>query len=408
MRSRCAGTECEPAENGFAHTYQVGAGAESNYFKVSATREDGLPVEQTPDYYATTAIAEHAVRTLRAHAREHAGTPFFQYIAFTAPHFPLQAPAADIAKYRGRYAPGWNAVAQARHGRLSEMGIIKHSLPPMEREVGPPYAFADVLAKMGPDEVNRPVPWEELSPSQRDFQAEKMAIHAAMVDRMDREIGRVLDQIRAMGDFENTLIFFASDNGASAEMMIRGDGHDRNAPLGSASTFPCLGPGWSSASNTPFRRHKTWVHEGGIATPLVVHWPAGIRAPGELRHRPGHLIDVVPTLLEVSGAVKPAQIGTLQVPPAPGRSLVSAFEKDDPTLPGYLWWNHEKHRAIRCGDWKLVALAVGEWELYDLSKDRGELNNLAAKEPDRVRELESLWNRHAEETLQLARSERAP
>ena len=172
----------------------------------------------------------------------------------------------------------------------------------MEREVGPPYHFPKALETLGPGEVNRPVPWGTLTDTQRAFQAKKMDIHAAMVDRMDREIGRVLEQIRAMGAFENTLIFFMSDNGASAEIMVRDDGHDRSAPAGSAATHLCLGPGWSTVANTPFRRHKTWVHEGGIATPLVVHWPKGIAARGEIRHDPGHLIDLVPTILEVAGA----------------------------------------------------------------------------------------------------------
>ena len=152
-----------------------------------------------------------------------------------------------------------------------------------------------------------------------------MAIHAAMVDRMDREIGRLIEQLKAMGVYDNTLIFFASDNGASAEIMVRHGGHDPQAAPGSAATYLCLGPGFSSASNTPFRRHKTWVHEGGISTPLVVHWPAGIQARGELRHTPAHVIDIVPTILDIVGIEKPTQWDGEPIPPAPGRSLVAAF-----------------------------------------------------------------------------------
>ena len=189
-------------------------------------------------------------------------------------------------------------------------------------------------------------------------------------------------------------------------MMVRGDGHDPAAPMGSAASFLCLGPGWSSAANTPMRRHKTWVHEGGISTPLIAHWPAGIKARGELRHRPGHLVDVLPTLLELSGSVKPATIRGAAVPPAPGRSLAGVFAKDDPSLPGYLWWQHENHRAIRAGDWKLVALKGGEWELYDLSKDRGEFNNLALAQPERVRELSALWEKQSLENTSLAVGDR--
>jgi arylsulfatase A-like enzyme len=151
-----------------------------------------------------------------------------------------------------------------------------------------------------PAEAPRTLARTELTGAQRDFQATKMEIHAAMVDRMDQEIGRVLAKLKAMGAFENTLILFASDNGASAEIMVRGDGHDLSAPMGSAATFLCLGPGWSSASNTPFRRHKTWVHEGGIATPLIAHWPQGIDARGELRRTQSHLIAIVPTILQLT------------------------------------------------------------------------------------------------------------
>jgi len=207
-----------------------------------------------------------------------------------------------------------------------------------------------------------------------------------------------------MGALENTLIMFASDNGASAEMMIRGDGHDPSAAPGSASTFLCLGPGWSCASNTPFRRHKTWVHEGGISTPFIVHWPAGVAARGELRQHPGHLVDVVPTLLELTGVQKPAERGGVAVPAAPGHSFADVLKRDDPVMRGSLWWMHDKHRALRRGDWKLVALADGPWELYDLGKDRGESQNLASEQPGRVKELEGLWTRQFEETVRLVKS----
>jgi arylsulfatase len=195
---------------------------------------------------------------------------------------------------------------------------------------------------------------------------------------------------------------FASDNGASAEIMVRGDGHDPDAPKGSSASFLCLGPGWSSAANTPMRRHKTWVHEGGISTPLIAHWPAGIRARGELRHRPGHLVDILPTLLELSGAEKPAELGGAPVPQAPGHTLVGTFAKDDPELLGYLWWQHEGHRAIRSGNWKLVSLKGGDWELYDLSRDRGESHNLAQSMPDRVEEMSALWEKQSNQNVVLA------
>jgi arylsulfatase A-like enzyme len=285
------------------------------------------------------------------------------------------------------------------------MGLVNHALPPMEREVGPPYAFPDDIVKLGPGEVNRPSPWSELTPVQREFQATKMAIHAAMVDRMDREIGKVIAQLKAMGAFENTLIVFASDNGASAEIMVRGDGHDPKAPMGSAQTYLCLGPGWSSAANTPLRRHKTWVHEGGINTPFIAHWPKGITARGELRHNPAHLIDVVPTALELAGTTHPKTWKDQPVPAPPGRSLVPAFARDGAVKHDYLWWLHEDNRAIRVGDWKLVAAKGDPWELYDLGRDRGESQNLAAKYPDKARELEQLWTARFEEFAAQARKD---
>ncbi len=392
-----------PLGNAFDHSFEIGGG-QSNFFKAAGNTDDGVPNVQTPDYYVTTATADHSVKYLQEHAAKFGGQPFFHYLCFTAPHFPLHAPEADVAKYRDTYGKGWNAIAEARYARLRQLGIVTHARPPMERDVGPPYAFPEDIKKLGPDEVNRPVPWSELTGSQQLFQAAKMAIHAAMVDRMDQEIGRVIAQLKAMGAYENTLILFASDNGASAEMMVRGDGHDPAVPMGSANSFLCIGPGWSSAANTPFRRHKTWVHEGGIATPLIAHWPAGIAARGELRKSPTHLIDVVPTVLELAGAKIPAEIKGFPVPPSPGRSFAAALKKDVTVAHDFLWWEHEGNRALRAGDWKIVALAKGDWELYNLAVDRGESTNLAAEHPAKVRELEARWTQHLEATVQLALS----
>ena len=233
----------------------------------------------------------------------------------------------------------------------------------MERQIGPPYDLPADLKLLGPGEVNRPVPWIALTDQQRSFQAMKMALHAAMIERLDREIGRVIEQLRAMNALENTLILFLSDNGASAEIMVRDDGHDPRAPAGSAATHLCLGPGWSTVANTPFRRHKTWVHEGGIATPLILHWPRGIAARGDLRHVPGHVIDLVPTILELARARRFTNVGGVPVPEAPGTSLVSSFARDGAVRHADLWWEHEGNRAIRVGDWKLVAARGQDWEL---------------------------------------------
>jgi arylsulfatase len=365
-----------------------------NYFTVEGNLLDDEPVTPPADesgYYSTIATADHAIDCLKDHAANHAESPFFHYLAFIAPHFPLHALPEDIARYRDKYLDGWDKLREARFARQKQMGLVTTTLSALEREVGPPYAFPDAIEKLGPGEVNRPLPWNELTNEQRRFQATKMAIHAAMIDRMDREIGRVIAQIKAMKALDNTLICFASDNGASAEIMVRHGGHDPQAAAGSAATYLCLGPGFSSACNTPFRRHKTWTHEGGIATPLIVHWPAGISARGELRHTPAHMIDYVPTVLEVVGIEKPKEWAGEPVPVAPGRSLVPAFAKDTRITRESLWWLHDGHRAIRVGDWKLVAAKGDPWELYNFETDRAEQHNLAASMPDKVKELAAAW-----------------
>jgi arylsulfatase A-like enzyme len=379
---------------------------QGNFFTAAGNSIDDVPVKPAADergYYTTIANADHAIDCLKDHATNHAGKPFFHYIAFIAPHFPLHALPQDIAKYRDKYLAGWEAMRDARFKRQKEMGLTHTTLSALERDVGPPYAFPDAMEKLGPGEVNRPLPWSELTAEQRRFQATKMAIHAAMVDRMDQEIGRILAQLKAMGAYDDTLIFFASDNGASAEIMVRGGGHDPQAAPGSAASYLCLGPGFSSACNTPFRRHKTWVHEGGISTPLIAHWPKGIAARNELRQTPAHVIDIVPTVLQLAGIEKPKQWNGEVIPEAPGRSLVPAFAKDVVIARDSLWWLHERHRAIRIGDWKLVAAAGDPWELYDLKTDRAEQSNLASRMPEKARELEQAWQRQTSQFTTLAK-----
>ncbi len=396
-----------PLANGFDRSYYLRD--QGRFFNPRVHWEDDKklpPVEPGTGYYGTIAIADHAVKCLKEHAEQHADKPFFHYLAFTAPHFPLHALPEDIARYRSRYRKGWEAVRAQRWKRLQSLGIVAGELSSVERNVGPPYHFPDALKTLGPGEVNRPLVWNELTGEQHEFQATKMAIHAAMIDRMDREIGRVLDQLRAMHAFENTLIFFLSDNGASAEIMVRDDGHDHAAAPGSAKTYLCLGPGWSTTCNTPFRRHKTWTHEGGIATPMIVHWPQGIAAQNELRHNPGHVIDIVPTILEIA-EIKFARPKEKAAPASPGKSLVSVFKKDGTVEHDYLWWLHEGNRAIRIGNWKLVSAANDNrpWELFDLSADREETQNLAGQYPDKVHELEQAWIKRFNEFRDLALQE---
>ncbi len=388
-----------PLQNGFDHSYLL-EDHNHNFSPKNHTEDDQPmpPVKLGTGYYTATAFADHAIQCLKEHAEKYADRPFFEYLCFTVPHFPLQAPPQDIAKYRAKFLRGWDEMRKERYARMQQMGIGSSTLSAVERDVGPPYAFPEDIKKLGPNEVNRPLAWDSLTREQREFQATKMAIHAAMVDRMDQEIGRVVEQVRRMGQLDNTIVMFLSDNGASAEMMVRGDGHDQSAEPGSAATFLCLGPGWSTFANTPFRRHKTWVHEGGISTSFIVHWPKGIAAHGELRHTPAHLVDIVPTVLELSGGKRPTPPAGKEGPPPPGRSLVKAFQRDVTIPRDSIWFLHEGNRALRVGDWKIVAAGVGSsWELYDLAKDRAEMHNLAAEKPDKVRELAAEWQRQTDE-----------
>lgn len=359
------------------------------------------PVDKGTGFYATTALADHAIEVLKEHASDFPDHPFFHYLAFAAPHFPLHALPEDIAIYDEVYTVGWDTIRTRRWNTMKQLGLLDRESAPNpsypELDLGPPYHFPEALEILGSAEINRPIPWVQLTYEQKTFQAKKMAIHAAMIHRMDIEIGRVFEQIQKMGEWDNTLVIFLSDNGASAEIMVRDDGHDPSLPPGSAGTYLCLGPGWSTVSNTPFRRHKTWTHEGGIATPFLVSWPAKIKAQGAIRRTPGHVVDVVPTLLELTEAdFHPG------APPSPGRSLVRTFFADTDNPHEAIWWFHDGHKAIRMGDWKAVKPKDEPWELYNLSNDRIESNDLANSHPEKLSELTSGWDRRMEEYRQLA------
>ena len=388
----------KPTQNGFDRSDPTSRGP--GFFD-SIKRQN-----RDQEFYRTTATAQHAIDCLKEHADRFSEHPFFQYLAFHAPHFPLHALPEDIERYGDRYVEGWDELREDRHHRQRNLGLRVAELSPLEQNVGPPYAFPDQIAMLGPGEINRPLPWKDLTKEQQRFQATKMAIHAAMIDRMDREIGRILDQLRTMNAFDNTWICFLSDNGASAEIMVRGDGHDPSASPGSAATYLCLGPGFSSASNTPFRRHKTWVHEGGTSTPFIVHWPNGIEARNEIRSTVAHVIDIAPTILDLAGV----KVGTTGVPPMSGKSLKTAFLNGDVRVHDELWFYHEGNRALRQGDWKIIHSNVSRpfpwkssetaaieqrnvegWHLYDLATDRAEQHDLAKAQPDRVEAMAARW-----------------
>ncbi len=388
------GAPAPVADGGFDHSYILDD--HNRNFNPRDHKLDDVvlpPVAPGSGYYSSTAFADHAVKCLKEHAKKYTSQPFFSYLAFTVPHFPLQAPPEDIARYIERYDVGWGRVRADRMQRLHKFGIVQCRLSAVEPLIGLPYpnSFPKAQEALGGVELNLPFNWGALTPTQKKFQAQKMAVHAAMVDRMDQEVGRVLSQIKAMGSWENTLIMFISDNGASAEIVVRGDGHDQQAATGSAGSFLCLGPGWSNAANTPFRRHKTWVHEGGISTPLIVHWPKGFTGRNELRHDICHVIDFMPTILAVAGDTPVAPEGA---PPLPGCNLVPAFMRDGAVQRDNIYFHHEGNRALRMGSYKIVSARCdgNVWELYDLSVDRGEQKNLASEQPERLMAMVARWH----------------
>lgn len=292
--------------------------------------------------------------------------PFYLHLCHIAPHFPLQAPAEDIAKFRGKYKAGWDTLREQRHARQKELGVVDPSWPLSPR----------------PDKV---AAWDTLTAEQQGRFDHIMAIYAACVSHMDASVGRLVEALRKRGILDNTVIFFLSDNGGNAEAGF--DGRYGGANPGDAQSNVFCGQSWAMMENTPFRLYKHYNHEGGIATPLIVHWPSGIKARGEVRHQPGHIIDIMPTCAELAGAKYPGS----PIQPMEGKSLVSAFA-NKPLEREALYWEHEGNAAVRVGDWKLVRLGYnGPWELYDLAKDRTELHDLAAEQPARVKELRTQW-----------------
>jgi arylsulfatase len=393
-----------PLQRGFSRYYGTITGAGNFFDPATLVRDNRLisafadPEYPAEDYYYTDAISDHAARFIREHDR---AKPFFLYVAYTAAHWPMHARDRDIGKYEGRYAAGYEATRTARYAKMLTEGVVTKAnttLWPFPQDLGERGEFW---------------PWDRRN----------MEVFAAMVDSMDQGIGRIVRAIEEAGQRDNTLVCYLQDNGGCAEGLGRdGVGGPRaDAPslppipnddirsslrakqtrdgypvrqgkgvmAGPADTFIGYGEAWSTVSNTPFRRHKHWVHEGGISTPLVVHWPRGIAKPGGLDHTPGHLIDIMATAVDLAGASYPADKTPLE-----GRSLVPLFDGGSLDRDA-LYWEHEGNRAVRQGDWKLVAVHNGPWELYDLAKDRSEQHDLSGSDPDRVRRMAAVWNAYA-------------
>ena len=376
-----------PLQRGFDRFYGTLAGGGNYFSPVSLTRDnEALDPPKDKNYYYTDVISDEAATYIR---EAKAGQPLFLYLAFTAPHWPLHAPEEEILKHMDAYRAGWDEIRRQRHRRMIQAGLLDRACP---------------LSPRGKD-----IPaWEDAA--HKEWQVRRMATHAAMVSIMDRGIGRVMDALKNTGRFDNTLVIFLSDNGASSEVIRGKQGRHGSFPRGGTTpaimpgpkdTYASFGPEWANVSNTPFRLYKKDTCEGGTATPLVVHWPKGISARGGIRHQPGQLTDVMPTVVEVSGAAYPEERLGVKVAPMQGVSLLSVFRGETPP-PRPLFFEHEGNRAVRLGQWTLVAAHRKPWELYDTSVDRTESNDLSSTMPEKVAEMTALYQKWA------ARSKVAP
>lgn len=413
-----------PIQRGYDRFYGTLAGAGSFYDPATLRRDNTAispyadPLYQPRRYYYTDAISDNMVRFLEEHHRDRPDKPFFSYVAYTAAHWPMHALEKDIAKYKGNYDDGYDPIRRARFRRLREMGILHDEC----RLTGTVGDWENVEAKV----------WE----------ARCMEVYAAMIDTMDQGIGRILATLEKQGQLENTLIFFLQDNGGCAEGMGRNGPRnwhlegiepmtdaqlqrqiwppmrtrDGRAVVGGRSIMPggdgsyiAYGRNWANVSNTPFQEYKHWVQEGGISTPLIVHWPMGIerRHHGSLRTQPGQLVDIMTTCAAAAGAVYPETYAGHAVHPMEGTSLLPALNSGAPLSREALYWEHEGNRAVRLGDWKLVSkahpnpmfydkvevLKLEDWELYNLAEDRAELNDRASEFPEKVRRMAGMWQR---------------
>lgn len=376
-----------PLQRGFDRFVGSLAGG-GNFYGPKGWMEDNEFKEPGEGFYYTDAVSDAAVEFIQNSGKD---KPLFLYVAYTAPHWPLHAHQQDIAKYQGVYDVGWDAIRQKRYERMREMGLIK-----------PEW-------KLSPRDGRVPA-WEE--EPDKAWRAHQMATYAAMIDCMDQGIGNIRSALKESGREENTLIFFLSDNGGCEETpgmpglkRFAKEGQDtskwgnlKEVMAGPPGTFQSYGIPWANASNTPLRWYKSEVHEGGISTPLVVHWPKGIAKEqhGTWVRDPGHVIDLMATCVDVAGAQYPETFGEREVQPMEGVSLKAAMHGAVLKRSQPLFFAHEGNRAVRDGNWKLVKLRKGKWELYDLEKDRSELHNLAAQEPERVKEMAMSWQAWAE------------
>lgn len=378
-----------PIDRGFEHWFGTLCGGGSYFNPHTLMRDDTFIKPEGDPFYYTDTIADNAVTMIERQAS--GPEPFFLYVSYTAPHWPLHALPEDIERYRGRYAQGWDTIRTQRHEKLKSMGILNPKWPISRRDEQAP-------------------PWAEVR--EKDWEDSRMAVYAAQIDRMDQSVGKIMNKLGEMDIEENTLVMFLSDNGGCAE-LLREDGapgtairHTRDgrpvrvgnssdiAP-GADDTFMSYDLPWANASNTPFRLYKHWVHEGGISTPFIARWPEVIR-PGGIFHQPTHIIDVMATCLDAAGVPYPDDYEGRRILSYEGESVMPVFRGERWSREREICWEHEGNRAVRQNQWKLVSKHPGRWELYDMSEDRTELNDLANRYPDKVKELEAIYNVWAE------------
>ena len=372
-----------PAKRGFDYVYSTIVGANSYWNPHMLVRNDEL-VKPEGDYYYTDVLSNEAAGYIAK--QQGSKNPFFMYLAFTAPHWPLHARAEDIKKYEGRYAEGWDKLRQERYGRMVASGVI-------EKKWG-----------MAPRDEAIPA-WDGVP--NKEWQQRRMEVYAAQIESLDRGVGRVMAALKSAGIEENTLVMFLSDNGGCAETIGNTrrtdylhktrDGQEvvfGNRPAvmpGPDTTFQSYGLEWAHLSNTPFRLYKHWVHEGGIASPFIARWPNQIKQRGGWTHQPGHVIDLMATCLDAAGASYPKSHQGREITPIEGKSLLDSMRQPKLIKPRNIFWEHEGNRAVLDGDWKLVSRFKGPWELYNLALDRIEMKDLAKEEPERVRLMETQY-----------------
>ncbi len=369
-----------PIDRGFDHYW----GAKGYFHPSHIEIDDRTEPAPAEDFYLTDAITDAAIAMIEQ--SQETGDPFFLHLAHFAPHWPLHALPEDIAKYEGRYKAGWDHLRTARHEEQKGLGLIERNW-----EITPRDSHAP--------------PWEKVK--EQDWEAARMAVYAAQVDRMDQGIGKVIDKLQDLKILDDTLVIFLSDNGACAEFMPsqgpigwRGgttpDGktiHVGNNPLympGGADTYMSYDLPWANASDTPFRMYKHWIHEGGISTPLIVHWPKSV-APGQITDAPAHVMDIMSTCLDAAGASYPSDYHGNPITPTEGESLMPALQNPDWRRSNPICWDHESNAAVRLEDWKLVKDRDNKWELYDMNNDRTEMHDLSEQMPDKVHEMENIY-----------------